>query len=287
MSKKTQLLDQIKSSVDDRVLMQDTTDNTISRAQMEGTKRFKNAKIISIDRIKPDPDQPRQTFDPEKLKELADSIKEHGILQPITVEFIEDSGNGYYKIITGGRRYQAAKMNRLLEMPCVVLDKVSANDRFAKQIIENIQREDLSPIEKALALLEYKEKIGPDAIWADVEKVVGISDRRRKQYIKLLELPENIQKEIVAIGKKPSRNQITEKHARALLLLNNMPEKQLELFKTIKSSKEPVTGDEAIQKAQEIRGKANIHKFAINYRTERELLEKLKEKVKELEELLS
>jgi ParB family transcriptional regulator, chromosome partitioning protein len=285
MLKKSKLLEQAKISVEsNRVVLASDPDQ--ARAEVEGTKRLKNAKLIPLGKIKPDPEQPRKTFDQEKLQELANSIKERGVLQPITVEFVEDGQGGYFKIISGERRYKASLSINLTEMPCIVQSNVSLQNRYAQQLIENIQREDLSPIEKATAILEFKEKLGPDAIWSDVEKTVAISEGRRKQFIKLLELPENIQKEIVATGRRPSKNQITEKHARALLLLNSFPEKQLELFELIKNSSEPLTGDEAINKAKEIKGKKAIHHFGLTYKNERELLEKLEEKIKELKKIL-
>ncbi len=285
MSKKSKLLEQATTSVENnRVAL--PNDSAVGRAEVEGTKRLKNAKLIPLNRIKPDPDQPRKSFDQEKLTELANSIKEHGVLQPISVDFVQDNGDGFYKIISGERRYQASVSLGLEEIPCIVQSDVSAQKRYAQQLIENIQREDLSPIDKATAILEYKEKMGPEAVWADVERTVGISEKRRKQFISLLNLPDNIQKDIVATGRKPSKNQITEKHARALLLLNSYPEKQLELFELIKSSPDPITGDSAISKAKEIKGKKSIHHFSVAYKNERELLEKLEEKVKELKTLL-
>ncbi len=288
MSKKSKLLDQVKESVEsNKIAFEASKDQEASRAEVEGTKRLRNAKIIPIERIKPDPDQPRKTIDPVRLQELASSIKEHGILQPISVEFVEDSGNGFFKIISGERRYQASLSIGLEEMPCIVHSDVNTRKRYAQQLIENLQREDLSPIDKAAALLEYKERLGPESTWADVEKTVGISERRRQQFMALLNLPETLQKEIVATGRRPAQNQITEKHARALLLLNPFPEKQLDLFKQIKESKEPITGDEAINKAKLIKGKKSLHHFAVSYKNERELLEKLQEKVKELKTLLA
>ena len=257
-----------------------------SRAKYTLTGSLQSARLIPIELIKPDPDQPRKTFDPDKLQELADSIKEEGILQPITVEYIPEGERGYFKIITGQRRYEAAQIALLDKIPCVIKDALSAKKRFAQQLIENLQREDFSPIEKAMALLEYKEKLGPEAVWADVERTVGISEIRRKQFISLLNLPENIQKDIVATGRKPAKNQITEKHARALLLLNSFPEKQLELFELIKASPEPITGDAAISRARDIKGTKSIHHFSVAYKNERELLDKLEEKVKELKALL-
>jgi len=199
MSKKSKLLEQATTSVENnRVAL--PNDSAVGRAEVEGTKRLKNAKLIPLNRIKPDPDQPRKSFDQEKLTELANSIKEHGVLQPISVDFVQDNGDGFYKIISGERRYQASVSLGLEEIPCIVQSDVSAQKRYAQQLIENIQREDLSPIDKATAILEYKEKMGPEAVWADVERTVGISEKRRKQFISLLNLPDNIQKDIVATG---------------------------------------------------------------------------------------
>lgn len=248
--------------------------------QREGTRRIKNARIIDIDKIKPDPDQPRKTFPQESLIELSNSIKEHGVLQPITVEYIE--AEDYYKIISGERRFHASKLAGLTTMPCMVHDGVDSKDRYAKQLIENIQREDFTPIEKARALLEYRDMLGLDSTWKDVEKLVGIGETRRKQFIALLKLPETIQKDIVAIGRRPAQNMITEKHARALLMLNNYPQKQIELFELIKNSAQPITGDDAINKAKQIKGKNSLHTFRVTYRTEEELIRILEEKLEGL-----
>lgn len=289
MLKKKSLLNQVKASVSEPKLVIDENDNdsTLSRAQVDGSKRLRNAKLIDINKIIPDSEQPRKSFDKDSLNELADSIREHGILQPISVEFFETDDGPFYKLISGERRFQASKIVGLKELPCIVHDHVSKQDRYARQLIENIQRQDLSPIEKAIALLDYKERLGESAVWADVEKLVGLSERRRKQYISLLNLPERIQKEIVATDRKKARNQITEKHARALLLLNSLPEKQFELFELIKTSNETISGDDAISKAKEFKGKKEIHKYSVSYKTETELLQKLEEKVSELKELLN
>ena len=288
MLKKKQLLNQIKSSVGEPELVLNDNDqaSTLSRAQIDGTKRLRNAKLIDITKIFPDTEQPRKNFDKDSLNELADSIREHGVLQPISVEFFETDDGPFYKLISGERRFQASKHVGLKELPCIVHNHVSKEDRYARQLIENIQRQDLSPIEKAIALLEYKERLGENAIWSDVEKLVGLSERRRKQYISLLNLPEKIQKEIVSTDRKKARNQITEKHARALLLLNSLPEKQLELFDLIKTSKETISGDDALSKAKEFKGKKEIHKYSVSYKTETELLQKLEEKIDELKRLL-
>jgi len=142
-----------------------------------GTRRIKNAKWIPIDKICPDPEQPRKSFPEETLHELAQSIKEHGIRQPIVVEYVEN--DDCFQIVHGERRYRAAKLAVVQELPCIVQNKTARLHCFALQLVENIQREDLSPIDKARALLEYKEEFGDNSTWVDVEKTVGISQTRR------------------------------------------------------------------------------------------------------------
>ena len=103
-------------------------------------------KLLPIYKVEPNPDQPRQEFDPEELQNLADSIAEHGVIQPLTVR---ETGSGYYQIIAGERRWRAARMANLMEIPAVV---VEADDRKAMELalIENLQRQDLNPVEEAL-----------------------------------------------------------------------------------------------------------------------------------------
>ena len=279
-SKRDKFRQHIKETVDETTEI--TPHAEVTDERLAGTRRIKNARLIEIDKIKPDPDQPRKTFPEDSLAELSSSIKEHGVMQPITVEYQEHKG--YYMIISGERRYQAAKLAGLLLIPCIIHDQVNKKDRYAKQLIENLQREDLSPIDKARALLEYKERLGKQSVWQDVEKTLGISETRRKQFISLLKLPEDMQKEIVAIGKRPSKNAVTEKHARALVLLNKYPQKQLELFELIKSSHQQITGDEAIVKAREIKGKDSALVFRVTYRSQQELIHILEQKLAELKQ---
>jgi len=127
-------------------------------------------------------------------------------------------------------------------------------------------------------MIEYKKLLG-EVTWSEVEKQLGISESRRKQFIALLNLPQEIQQEIVSIDGKPSKNQITEKHARALLALKKIPEKQNELFNLIKSSSEPISGDEAIKKAKQMQGKETFKTFKINYKDEHDLLKKLEQAI--------
>jgi ParB family transcriptional regulator, chromosome partitioning protein len=261
----------IKNDLGDFNITDDSEE--LQQPAIERTKRIKNARWITIELIQPDLDQPRKKFDEDSIQQLAQSIKEHGILQPIVVEKIES--NGTYKIVHGERRYRAACLIQVNEMPCIIQSSLETTKKYAQQIVENIQREDLSPIDKARALLEYKEMLGEAGTWADVQKVVGISESRRKQFVALLKLPEDIQNQIVSIGKRPSKNQITEKHARALLMLNKFPEKQMTLFEQIKNRDKPIIGDKAIEIAKDAKGKKMKKIFKISYSSTNELIEKI------------
>ncbi len=115
---------------------------------------------IPMERIAPDPNQPRKTFDPEELQDLSRSIKENGVLQPITV-YESPETPGLYVIVTGERRFRAAKLAGLAAVPCIL--RASDFDRSQidqEQLVENIQRADLAPIEAAHALYEFTQRHG-------------------------------------------------------------------------------------------------------------------------------
>ena len=113
-------------------------------------------KLLPIHKVEPNPDQPRRDFDEEELEALAESISVHGIIQPLTVR--ELSG-GYYQIIAGERRWRAARMANLLEVPVVI---VEADDKKAMELalIENLQRQDLNPVEEAMGYRCLMEDFG-------------------------------------------------------------------------------------------------------------------------------
>ena len=101
-------------------------------------------QMLPIHKVEPNPNQPRQDFDPEELQALADSIANHGVVQPLTVREV---ANGYYQIIAGERRWRAARMAELREIPAVIIE---ADDRKVMELalIENLQRQDLNPVEE-------------------------------------------------------------------------------------------------------------------------------------------
>lgn len=166
----------------------------------------KNAEEMPIELIYPNPDQPRKNFDEQALKELADSIKKHGIIMPIVVN---DDNAGKYMIIAGERRYRAAKLAGIKEMP-VVVRRYSAREIKEISLIENLQREDLNPIEAAAAMkqLMVEYKLTQD----ELAERIGKSRPAIANTLRLLSLtPEVMQ--LVSEGK------LSAGHARTLVPL--------------------------------------------------------------------
>lgn len=168
------------------------------------------ATSIRLSEIEPRSDQPRKSFDREPLEQLADSIAQFGVLQPIVVRE-NPLLQGTYEILAGERRWRAAKMAGLNEIPAVILE---GDDLKAAQVavIENVQREDLNPIEEALAYDTLMERFG--LTQEQVSKQVGKSRSAVANLLRLLELPEEVL-ELVRNGT------LSAGHARALLGLKN------------------------------------------------------------------
>lgn len=177
-------------------------------------RRPDETKVISvaISKISPDPGQPRKTFNDESLEELALSIKEHGIIQPLIVK--KDGNN--YLIIAGERRYRAAEKIGLKELPVIVRD---FNEQKAREIslIENLQREDLNAIEEAQAIKELMEAY--DLTQEELAKKLGKARPSIANAVRLLNLPESLQ-DAVKTGV------LSAGHARALLAI---PDKKTQL----------------------------------------------------------
>ena len=130
-------------------------------------------QMLPIHKVEPNPNQPRQDFDPEELQSLADSIANHGVVQPLTVREV---GNGYYQIIAGERRWRAARMAELREIPAVIIE---ADDRKVMELalIENLQRQDLNPVEEALGYQTLMQDYG--LTQEDAAKQVGMNVAER------------------------------------------------------------------------------------------------------------
>jgi ParB family transcriptional regulator, chromosome partitioning protein len=173
--------------------------------------------------VLPNPYQPRKYFDEEKLQELADSIKEHGILQPLIVN---KNGDNEYELIAGERRLEASKIVGLEKVP-VVIKKVDNEKKLEIALIENIQRHNLNAIEEAMAYKKLQDEFG--LTQEEVAKKVGKSRSAVANTLRLLNLPIEIQRSLIS-GK------ITEGHARMILTVAN-PEKQRALFELILKDK--------------------------------------------------
>jgi ParB family transcriptional regulator, chromosome partitioning protein len=150
-----------------------------TRAQAVGVSELTEAKLIQLDRIQADPDQPRRDFDAERLEELAASIRAEGVLQPIAVRYEDE--RDIYVIVHGERRWRAAGEAGLSAIPAVVRD-VPEERRLLQQLMENIVREDLNALDRAHALRALKTRMD-DAPWEKVAEAVGI---RRSRLFQLL-----------------------------------------------------------------------------------------------------
>ncbi len=182
--------------------------SVIDDNMLEGNSEAKTT--VKISRITPRGDQPRKNFDENALQILADSIREHGVIQPIALRELGDL-DGNYEIIAGERRWRAAKMAGLDEIPAVIL---TGDDlKIAEMaLIENVQRKDLNPIEEALAYKALIERFGLKQ--EEVARQAGKSRSAIANMLRLLELPDDIlglvQDEKLSMG-----------HARAILGLSN------------------------------------------------------------------
>ena len=174
---------------------------------------------LPIYKVEPNPEQPRQDFDEEELQALADSIGEHGIVQPLTVRQLD---SGYYQIIAGERRWRAARIAGLNEVPAVIIE---ADDKKAMELalIENLQRQDLNPVEEALGYQTLMDDYG--LTQEETAKRVGKSRPAVANALRLLGLcPEVLE--------KLRTGELTAGHARAVLTVKT-PKKQQEAAQKI------------------------------------------------------
>ena len=165
-------------------------------------------QLLPLHKVEPNPHQPRQDFDPEELQSLADSIATHGIVQPLTVREME---NGYYQIIAGERRWRAARMAELREIPAVI---IQADDKKVMELalIENLQRQDLNPVEEALGYQTLMNEYG--LTQEETAARVGKSRPAVANMLRLLSLCDDVL-DMVRQGR------LTAGHARALAVLKS------------------------------------------------------------------
>lgn len=176
-------------------------------------------KQLPLHRVEPNPDQPRQDFNEEELQSLAESIRVHGVIQPLTVR---ETSDGYYQIIAGERRWRASRLAGLTEIPALVIE---ADDKTAKELalIENLQRQDLNSVEEALGYQSLMDDFG--LTQEEAAERVGKSRSAVANALRLLTLDEKVL-EMIRVGS------ITAGHARAILMLKS-EKKQVEAAQKI------------------------------------------------------
>jgi ParB family chromosome partitioning protein len=249
-------------------------------------------KEIMLTDIIPNPEQPRQEFDEEKLKELADSIREHGLLQPILVK---PEGN-FYQIIAGERRFRASQLAGLDRIQCIVRD-CTEQEMTEKALIENIQRDDLSPVEEGLAYAKLIEDYG--LTQEQVAKRIGKGRPTIANLIRIIQLPQEIldllnkgnislghAKVILTVDSPDDQIQLAEKvyseslsvrelESLVLSLKNNSPSPKKEKQKKIKKYSEFMEIEEKLQNIFQtkvtVKGGESKGKIEINYYSKEEL----------------
>lgn len=185
---------------------------------------------VDTDKVVPNPFQPRREFDQSKLQELSESIRMYGVLQPLTVtrtEVQNDDGTFYtrYELIAGERRLRASRLAQVAQVPVIIREgEQSEQEKLELAIIENLQREDLNAIDRALAFQQLAEQF--NLSHTDVAKKVQRSREYVSNSIRLLALPEHIQGAL-------QRGELGEGHARTLLMLTDRPEEQETIFREI------------------------------------------------------
>ena len=204
--------------------------NSLSETEknyFEQPKAKESVFWLELDRIKPNPFQPRREFDETALKELADSIKEYGVLQPIVVMRTQNDftqGPVIYELLAGERRLRAAKIAGISQIPVVIRQEPSSKIKLEIALVENLQREDLNPIEKAIAFKRLMDEFG--LLQREVGIKVGKSRESVANTMRLLTLPEEMQNAVAS-------GTISEGHTRPLLMLMEHKDEQKALYEDI------------------------------------------------------
>ena len=192
---------------------------------------YSNNSIFWVEtgKIQPNPFQPRREFEQNSLADLADSIRQYGVLQPLVVtrseSYRDDGGMEVsYELIAGERRLRASKLAGLQQVPVIIRKETNEKEKLELAIIENLQREDLNPIDRALAFEQLYKQF--ELTHADIGKKMGKSRVYVSNTLRLLALPDNIKQALM-------EQKITEGHTRPLLMLVDRPEEQATLFREI------------------------------------------------------
>lgn len=207
------------------------------------TSGYNSIYWVEVDRIKPNPFQPRKQFDEAALASLAESIRQYGVLQPLTVtkKEIERPGEGItveYELIAGERRLRASKIAGVQYVPCVIRT-AEDSDRMKLElaIIENLQREDLNPVDRAKAFRQLADQFGLKH--GEIGLKVGKSREFVSNTLRILNLPPNMLEAL-------SNGEIVEGHTRPLLMLSDRPQEQETLFHEIMAKRLNVRDSEQI-----------------------------------------
>ncbi|MBM4256945.1 MAG: ParB/RepB/Spo0J family partition protein [Deltaproteobacteria bacterium] len=250
-----------------------------ARTSLENTLGLERSQLLttlSIERIVPNADQPRRHQSARKFADMVLSVRERGILQPIRVRELQDTGQ--YEIIAGERRWRAAKEVGLREIPAVVVRQQSQEEAYIDALVENVVREDLNPIDRAEALSKIKVHLGAHSTWDEVAAsgMLGISRRQIFHLLGLTTLPDAVKEDIRS-------NILSEKHGRALRSLRDTPVLQAQAHEAMKTQK--MSGDEALTFVKQLKRSAVVatqQVLKIYYRSNEELIAALEEKLQML-----
>ena len=237
-------------------------DDSPAPASLEGRHRLGGAFAIARERIRPDPNQPRRRFDTDAQNELTDSVRRLGILQPITVRYIE--ADGIYQVIAGERRYHAACEAKLAEIPCWVQEP-KEQDVLLHQIVENWQRLDMHPYDLADALARLRDS--NNLTQRDLARETGKSEGEISKLLSLLDLDPAVQK----VAREDASDRFTRRHLYAIRSLP--PAEQCTLIE--RAQKETITAEQmealAAERDQAIRGRkrrgapVSHHRFSTSH----------------------
>lgn len=197
---------------------------------------------LEVEKIIPNPYQPRKEFDPVQLQEMADSIRQYGILQPLVVSRFEEmkedgSIEVVYQLIAGERRLRGSKLAGLSQVPCIIRVGDDNRQKLEIAIIENVVRENLNPVERGMAYQRLADEFKMS--WVDIAKKVSKSREYVSNTVRILMLPQDMLDAL-------SKGKITEGHTRPLLMLIDRPEEQATLFKEMLIRKMTVREAEGI-----------------------------------------
>lgn len=191
-------------------------------------QKFENSIFwIDVEKIKPNPYQPRREFDEQALRDLSESIRQYGILQPLTVSRVENwnedgSFQVTYELVAGERRLRASKLAGLSQVPVIIRTGDDSRTKLELAILENLQREDLNPVDRAKAFARLATEFNQKHV--EIAKKIGKSREYVSNTLRLLSLPEEILNAV-------SQGKISEGHTRPLMMLIDRPEEQASLYK--------------------------------------------------------